>query len=48
MHPGNTLTEYQDMIFIEEEGQELIRRVEIVDSLNWGCLVLGHKEGCLR
>ncbi len=48
MHLGNTLAEYQDMISTEEGGQELMRRVEIADSLNWGCLAQGHKEGCPR
>ena len=48
MHLGNTLAEYQDMISTAAGVQELIRRVEIADSLNWGCLVDGHKEGCPR
>jgi hypothetical protein len=48
MYLGNTLAEYQDMISTEEGIQELIRRVEVADSLNWGCLANGHKEGCPR
>ena len=48
LHLGNTLAEYQDMISTGEGIRELIRRVEIVDSLNWGCLAGGHKEGCPR
>jgi hypothetical protein len=48
LHLGNTLAEYQDMISTGEGIRELIRRVEIADSLNWGCLADGHKEGCPR
>ena len=48
LHMGNTLAEYQDMISTGEGIRELIRRVEIADSLNWGCLAGGHKEGCPR
>jgi hypothetical protein len=48
IHLGNTLAEYQEMISTEEGIQRLIRRVEIADSLNWGCLADRHKEGCLR
>jgi hypothetical protein len=48
LHLGNTLAEYQDMISTGEGIRELIRRVEIADSLNWGCLASGHKEGCSR
>ncbi len=44
----NTLAEYQEMLSMKEGIQELIRRVEIADSLNWGCLADGHKEGCPR
>jgi hypothetical protein len=36
------------MLSMEEGIQELIRRVEIADSLNWGCLAAGHKEDCPR
>jgi hypothetical protein len=38
IHLGNTLAEHQEMISMEEGVQKLIRRVEIADSLNWGCL----------
>ena len=48
LHLGNTLAEYRDMISTGEGIRELIRRVEIADSLNWGCLAGGHKEGCPR
>src|SRR5574341_2204481 len=48
LHLGNTLAEYQAMISRPEGIQELIRRVEIADSLNWGPLADGHEEGCPR
>jgi hypothetical protein len=48
LHLGNTLAEYEDMISTEAGVQELIRRVEIADSLNWGPLAEGHKAGCPR
>src|SRR4030067_2477846 len=48
LHLGNTLAEYQDMISTEEGIQELIGRVEIADSLNWGPLADGHQAGCSR
>jgi hypothetical protein len=48
LHLGNTLAEYQDMISTEEGVREVIRRVEVADSLNWGCLAGGHEEDCLR
>jgi hypothetical protein len=34
LHLGNTLAEYQAMISTEEGIQDLIRHVEIADSLN--------------
>jgi hypothetical protein len=34
LHLGNTLAEYQSMISTEEGIQDLIRRVEVADSLN--------------
>lgn len=48
LHLGNTLAEYQDMISTGEGIGELMRRVEMADSLNWGCLANGHKAGCAR
>jgi hypothetical protein len=48
LHLGNTLTEYQELISTAGGMQELIRRVEIADSLNWGHLADGHKAGCPR
>ena len=44
LHLGNTLTEYQAMISTEEGIQDLIRRVEIADSLNWGPLAVCRRE----
>lgn len=48
LHLENTLEAYQAR-FAQTEGiPEIIRRVEIADSLNWGLLANGHKEGCPR
>ena len=48
LHLGNTLAEYE-MIYQSQSGIEsLIRKVEMADSLNWGCLGTGHHEGCPR
>jgi len=44
----NTLAEYQEMIATQQGIQELIWRVEIGDSLNWGHLADGRKAGCPR
>lgn len=44
---GNTQQEYEDML--SEEGIEvIIKRIEIADSINWGCLADGHADGCPR
>ena len=48
LHLGNTLAEYQSMISTEEGIQDLIRRVEVADSLNWGPLARGHQADCPR
>jgi hypothetical protein len=48
LYLGNTLAEYKAMISTQEGIQELIRRVEIADSLNWGPLANGHEAGCPR
>jgi len=48
LYLGQTLAEYE-MTYLTKEGIEaVIRKVEIADSLNWGCLATGHKEGCPR
>lgn len=48
LYLGNTLTEYE-MTYLTDEGiQALIRRVEVADSLDWGCLATGHYAGCAR
>jgi len=48
LYLGQTLAEYE-MTYLTKEGIEaVIRRVEIADSLNWGCLATEHKEGCPR
>ena len=48
LYLGKTLAEYQQMIGTERGIQELIRRVEIADSINWGHLAEGHHCGCPR
>jgi hypothetical protein len=48
LHLGNMLAEYQAMISTEEGIQDLIRRVEVADSLNWGPLAHGHQADCPR
>lgn len=48
LHLGNTLTEYKAWLATEEHKDELLRRIEIADDLNWGHLADGHHPGCLR
>lgn len=48
LHLGNTLEVYQTNLAEANGISEIIRRVEIADSLNWGHLADGHKEGCPR
>jgi len=48
LHLGNTLAEYQQLIFCDAGRKELIRRVEVADSLNWGRLADGHAPQCVR
>ena len=38
LHLGNTLAEYEPTYLSETGMAALIRRVEIADSLEWGCL----------
>lgn len=45
---GNTLNEYNELISTEVGMNQLIRRVEIADKLNWGHLADRHKPGCCR
>ena len=48
LHLGNTLAEYE-ITYLSETGIEaLIRRVEMADSLDWGCLASGHEADCPR
>ena len=48
LYLGQTLAEYE-MNYLSKAGiQAVIRRVEIADSLDWGCLATGHKKGCPR
>jgi hypothetical protein len=46
LHLENTLLEYQANY--AQNVTEIIRRVEIADSINWGRLADGHREGCPR
>jgi hypothetical protein len=48
LHLGNTLAEYETTYLSETGLAGLIRRVEIADSLDWGCLATGHKADCPR
>jgi hypothetical protein len=48
LHLGNTLAEYESTYLSETGLEALIRRVEIADSLDWGCLASGHEVGCPR
>lgn len=46
LHLENTLPEYQANY--AQNVIEIIRRVEIADSINWGRLADGHREDCPR
>ena len=48
LYLGNTLAEYEATYLTETGLEALIRRVEIADSLDWGCLATAHKAGCPR
>ena len=48
LHLGNTLAEYESTYLSKTGLAALIRRVEIADSLDWGCLASGHEVGCPR
>ena len=48
LHLANTIEAYQARFSQTGEVAEIIRRVEIADSLNWGRLADGHREGCPR
>jgi hypothetical protein len=48
LHLGNTLAEYETTYLSETGLAALIRRVEIADSLDWGCLASGHEAECPR
>jgi hypothetical protein len=48
LYLGNTLAEYEATYLTEIGLKALIRRVEIADSLDWGCLATGHEVGCPR
>src|SRR5262245_13850942 len=48
LHLGATVTEYHALIATSDAMHELIGRVEIADSLNWGHLADAHQQGCAR
>jgi hypothetical protein len=48
LHLGNTLAEYEATYLTDQGTQAAIRKVEIADSLDWGCLATGHHQGCPR
>ena len=48
LHLGNTIAEYEQSYLTEGGVQALVEKVEIADSLDWGCLATGHKTGCPR
>jgi len=48
LHLGNTLADYEKNYLSEGGIEALIEKVEIADSLNWGCLATGHQAECPR
>lgn len=48
LHLGNTLAEYETTYLSETGMAALIRKVEIADGLDWGCLASGHEAECPR
>jgi hypothetical protein len=48
LHLGNTLSEYETTYLTAAGIKALIRKVEIADSLDWGCLATEHEAGCRR
>ncbi len=48
LYLGQTLAEYETTYLNQEGIEAVIQKVEIADSLNWGCLATGHKAGCPR
>lgn len=48
LYLGNTLAEYETIYLTQEGIKALIRKVEVADSLDWGCLAKGHRAGCPR
>jgi hypothetical protein len=48
LYLGNTLADYE-MTYLTQAGlKALIGKVELADSLNWGCLATEHEAGCPR
>jgi hypothetical protein len=48
LYLGNTLAEYETTYLSEAGIKALIRKVEIADSLDWGCLATAHEPDCPR
>jgi len=48
LYLGSTLAEYGATYLTAEGIQAVIERVEVADSINWGCLAREHHEGCPR
>jgi hypothetical protein len=48
LHLANTIEAYQARFSGAEGVSEIIRRVEIADSSNWGRLANGHRPECPR
>jgi hypothetical protein len=48
LYLGKTLAEYETSYLSETGLTALISKVEIADSLNWGCLANEHAAGCPR
>ena len=42
LYLGNTLAEYEAPPLTDEGIEAVIRKVEIADSLDWGCLATEH------
>ena len=48
LHLGNTIAEYEQSYLTAGGIEALVKKVEIADSLDWGCLATGHKTDCPR
>ena len=48
LYLGNTLADYETTYLSEAGVKALISKVELADSLNWGCLATEHGADCPR